>query len=290
MDEKLTQLQALLAEMGSVVVAYSGGVDSSFVLKVAHDVLGARAVAVTADAPSLPRSELSIAKEIAAQIGASHICLAVSEMDDERYRANSPDRCYFCKIHTYDALTDYARDHGFRYVLDGNNADDMGDYRPGQTAAREQGVRSPLQEVGMTKTEIRNLAQRHGPAQLGQAFRRLPVIPYSLRHQYHVRSPGPDQRAESFLHQQGFRQVRVRHHGQVARLELEPADFERALQIRERIVATLKEAGYAYVTMDLSGFRSGSMNETLQRSTTSKNTTSDTTTRTDEHRATEPTA
>jgi pyridinium-3,5-biscarboxylic acid mononucleotide sulfurtransferase len=263
MDEKLSQLQNLLAEMASVAVAYSGGVDSSLLLKVAHDVLGERAIALTADSPSMPRSELSIAKDVAARIGAAHVCIPLSEMADERYRANSPERCYFCKMHTYDALIAYAREHGFRYIVDGNNADDLGDYRPGQTAAREQGVRSPFQEVGMTKSEIRSLSHALGlpnwdkPSAACLSSR----IPYGTS--ITLEALAQIERAESFLHQQGFRQVRVRHHGQVARLELEPADFGRALQFREPIIAALKEAGYTYVTMDLSGFRSGSMNQTL---------------------------
>jgi pyridinium-3,5-biscarboxylic acid mononucleotide sulfurtransferase len=263
MDEKLSQLHNLLTEMASVAVAYSGGVDSSLLLKVAHDVLGERAIALTADSPSMPRSELSIAKEVAAHIGAAHVCIPLSEMADERYRANSPERCYFCKMHTYDALIAYAREHGFCYIVDGNNADDLGDYRPGQTAAREQGVRSPFQEVGMTKSEIRSLSHALGlpnwdkPSAACLSSR----IPYGTS--ITLEALAQIERAESFLHQQGFRQVRVRHHGQVARLELEPADFGRVLQFREPIIAALKEAGYTYVTMDLSGFRSGSMNQTL---------------------------
>ena len=159
MQEKLIRLRAILEDLGSVAVAYSGGTDSAFVLAVARDTLGERALALTADSPSVPRAELEDARAVAADLGVEHIILPTTELDDPAYQANTPDRCYFCKSNYLDELLAYAQAHGYAALVDGANADDLGDYRPGQKAARERGVRSPLQEVGLTKAEIRALAR-----------------------------------------------------------------------------------------------------------------------------------
>jgi pyridinium-3,5-biscarboxylic acid mononucleotide sulfurtransferase len=263
MQDKLIRLREILAGLGSVAVAYSGGTDSAFVLAVAHATLGERALALTADSPSVPRAELEVARAVAAGFGVQHVILPTAELDDPAYRANTPDRCYFCKSNYLDELLAYASANGYPYLVDGANADDFGDYRPGQKAARERGVRSPLQEVGLTKAEIRALARERGlpnwdkPAAACLASR----IPYGAP--VTAEALAQIEAAEGHLHRLGFRQVRVRHHGTVARLEVESAELARAIELRETIVPALQEAGFTYVTLDLAGFRSGSMNLTL---------------------------
>ncbi len=262
---KYARLQALLAEMERAIVAYSGGVDSTLVAKVAADTLGADMLAVMAISESYSAAELPGALALLEEHTIPYRLVHTQEVHDPQYAANPANRCYFCKTHLFGELFTLAEAEGYPFILDGANVDDMGDHRPGRQAGRERGVRSPLQEAGFSKADIRALA-RH----LGLSNWNKPAMACLSSRVAYGNAITPEilaqiDRAETALRALGLAQLRVRHHGNLARVEVLPEDIPAVLAARERIVADLKAAGYVYVTLDLQGFRSGSGNEVLTR-------------------------
>ena len=264
--DKARRLQEILAGYKSVLVAFSGGVDSAYLAIAASATLGPRALAVTADSPSYPDTHRRLALSIVSDFGFAHEVIRTAELERPEYRANPANRCYYCKDELYTHLNAIARERGFAVVADGNNADDRGDYRPGRQAAREHGVRSPLDEADLTKDEIRALAREAGldswnePASACLSSR----IPYG--HEVSDDVLRQIEQAEDILRELGFRVFRVRHHDAVARLEIARSEMARALDpdINARIVSALKALGYQYVSLDLQGYRLGSLNEALR--------------------------
>jgi uncharacterized protein len=264
MIDKERALEHTLASLRSVVVAYSGGVDSAYLACIAHRTLPGKTWAITADSPSYPQRHRAIAIGIAQQFGLRHEIIGTGELENPDYRANPTNRCYFCKHELYTHLTRIAADRGAQ-VVDGNNADDRGDYRPGRQAAREFGVRSPLDDVGLTKDEIRELSRRAGlpiwdePASACLSSR----IPY--HHEVTDLKLRTIESAEQALHRLGFRVCRVRHHDELARVEIGRDELARALEpeMGAAIVRELKAIGYREVTLDPRGYRTGSLNEGL---------------------------
>ena len=268
LKEKLENLKEYLKSLESVAVAFSGGVDSTFLLKVAHDMLGDKAVAVTARSSTYPEREYLEASGFASEIGVKHITCVSEELDIDGFSQNPVNRCYLCKSELFSKIGEIADSNELKHVIEGSNIDDNSDYRPGHIAIAEHGVKSPLRHVGFTKDEIRKLSKEMGLA----TWDKPSFACLSSRFPY-GESITEDKlkmvdKAEQLLMDSGFRQVRVRHHGDTARIEISESDFEKIIapQVRELIYTKLKEFGFTYVSLDLKGYRMGSMNETITAS------------------------
>jgi uncharacterized protein len=264
--QKAARLEARLSQLNSVIVAFSGGVDSAFLAVTASRILGARALAVTAASASYPETHRQLALQVVRAFDLRHEIIETAELQRPEYRANPANRCYFCKDELFTHLAALARARGMAHVLDGNNADDRGDYRPGRQAAREHGVLSPLDEADLTKEEIRTLAREAGMSSWNQPASAClsSRIPYGS--EVTDEKLRQIERAEDAVRALGFRVFRVRHHDRLARLEIARDEMARALDplVNERLVAGVKAAGYQFVSLDLQGYRLGSLNEALR--------------------------
>lgn len=265
LQQKFQRLKEILIEAGSGAVAFSGGVDSTFLLKVAHDVLGDKIVAVTARSSTYPEREYNEAKEYVKQFGVKHITIISEELEIEGFAKNPINRCYFCKTELFSKVREEANKLNLSNVFDGSNFDDLGDFRPGMKAAKEQGVISPLKQAKLTKADIRELSKMLNiPTWNKPAFACLSSrFPYGK--EITVEKLSMVEKAEQFLMDLGFRQLRVRHHDEIARIEVAPEDRSKFfdLELMDKVGKEFKAIGFKYVTLDIIGYRTGSMNEVL---------------------------
>jgi pyridinium-3,5-biscarboxylic acid mononucleotide sulfurtransferase len=265
LQQKFERLKEILKDAGSGAVAFSGGVDSTFLLKVAHDVLGDKVVAVTARSSTYPEREYNEAKKYVAEFGAKHITIISEELEIEGFSKNPVNRCYFCKTELFSKVRVEANKFGFEHVFDGSNFDDIGDFRPGMKAAKEQGVISPLKLAELTKADIRELSKMLNiPTWNKPSFACLSSrFPYGK--EITIEKLSMVDRAEQFLMDMGFKQLRVRHHDDIARIEVAPEDRAKFfdLEIMDKVGQEFKTIGFKYVTLDIIGYRTGSMNEVL---------------------------
>lgn len=266
LHEKKLKLEKYLSELGSIAIAFSSGVDSTFLLKVAKDVLGSNVIAITAKSCSFPERELREAQAFCAEEGIEHIIVESEELSIEGFRQNPPNRCYLCKHELFTKISEVAAAHGIQYIAEGSNMDDNGDYRPGLQAVAELGVKSPLRFAELKKDEIRVLSKEMGL----RTWNKQSFACLSSRFVYgetiNEEKLGMVDKAEQLLLDLGFHQVRVRIHGNIARIEILSEEFESLIRddIRNKVTETLKKLGFSYITMDLIGYRTGSMNETME--------------------------